>query len=851
MELSFREKGLKKSTKRKILRLCLTFLAAFIVFFLWMNRSRDKAASNVQSPTLPVISVQYHDQEINELYGYTEDMDALYMRNAVAPLGDDRTLNLQIRTYGTTVKKMSYEVRSLDTERKIADESRVKFTEKKNQIQTSLQIANLIEENTEYLLVLTLHTDEGQVHYYCRIVQDSSSHAAECLDFAHSFQNMAWNKDSEGVGAYLETDGLSSDTSELQQVDIHSTADQVAWKSFDGSLSGSQVTELTEVTSDYSAMEMTYRMAAKDSSGRKTYYDVDEYFKIRYGSGKMYLLDYQRTMNQIYDPEKIRFTEDGLLTLGLGNRNVNYISNAIGTVTAFEMDGELYEFNENTGNLTRVFSFRNGNLTDRRLNNQSHSIMLLNMDENGTMDFVVYGYMNAGPHEGKCGIGLYRYSARTGNTQEQTFIQSTKSYQILKAGFSDLLYKSNDNIFYVMVDGTLLKIDLNTLETSEMLTEMKTSQYAASKTGRYLSWTDKDEPSDSIHVIDLETRKQFDIKAGADELLRPLVYIDNDFVYGTVRKSDMTSDSAGGSMYPMYKIDIAEVTGGRADVLKEYTRDGCYVTGVSEDSYTLYLNLVSRAADGSFTADAQDTIKDNAGERNQSVTIVSSADGAGGLTLGLQMAKLKSPATSFHFQQAGFAEADKSRTITVKATHSEQQYYVYVGGNVVDSGSDPVQAIQRADSEMGIVVDNSARYIWKRSRKNSKNSLTLAVGSEDKNQDQESQCLSTILNFEGKNTNVHSLLAGGNSALQVLQSNMDQTVCLDLTGISLSEALYYVSNGTPVYVEMKSGPAVLAGYSSSNVSIYHPEKGSYESMSLAEAEQSIAQAGSVYIAYVK
>ncbi|MDD6578532.1 MAG: hypothetical protein PUE94_04415, partial [Lachnospiraceae bacterium] len=353
---------MNKKTKQKILRLVLVFLAAFLVFFLWLNRSRDHSASEVKSPTLPVIMVNYHGQEIDELFGYTGDMDALYMRNAVAPLEDDRKLNLKVKTYGREIQKISYEVRSLDTEKKIADEDQVKFATKKNQIQTSLQIANLIEENKEYLLVLTLWTDQGKVRYYCRIVQETNSHVAECMDFAHSFHTMALNKDSEGVGTYLETDGQNNDSSNLQKVDIHSTADQVAWKSFDGSLSGSPKMELTEVTSDYSAMEMTYRMEGKDQSGEKTYFNVKEYFKIRYLSGQMYLLDYQRSMNQIFDAARIQFSEEGLLKLGLADRNLNYISNAVGTVTAFEMDGELYEFNENTGDLIQVFSFRRGNL---------------------------------------------------------------------------------------------------------------------------------------------------------------------------------------------------------------------------------------------------------------------------------------------------------------------------------------------------------------------------------------------------------------------------------------------------------------------------------------------------------
>ena len=45
----------------------------------------------------------------------------------------------------------------------------------------------------------------------------------------------------------------------------------------------------------------------------------------------------------------------------------------------------------------------------------------MNMDESGNMDFVVYGYMNRGSHEGECGISLYHYDRDLGQAREQIF----------------------------------------------------------------------------------------------------------------------------------------------------------------------------------------------------------------------------------------------------------------------------------------------------------------------------------------------------------------------------------------------------------------------------------------------
>lgn len=52
------------------------------------------------------------------------------------------------------------------------------------------------------------------------------------------------------------------------------------------------------------------------------------------------------------------------------------------------------------GKVTQVFSFRkteNGDFRDSRV---QHDIKIIRVSEEGDIDFVVYGYMNRGTHEG-------------------------------------------------------------------------------------------------------------------------------------------------------------------------------------------------------------------------------------------------------------------------------------------------------------------------------------------------------------------------------------------------------------------------------------------------------------------
>ncbi len=89
---------------------------------------------------------------INELYGYTEKMDAAYMRDTITPIGENRLLPVTVQTYQTAVDKISYEIRSLDAQRLIANADVTSYTENKGMISMELPIQNLLEKNVDVCL---------------------------------------------------------------------------------------------------------------------------------------------------------------------------------------------------------------------------------------------------------------------------------------------------------------------------------------------------------------------------------------------------------------------------------------------------------------------------------------------------------------------------------------------------------------------------------------------------------------------------------------------------------------------------------------------------------------------------
>ena len=68
--------------------------------------------------------------------------------------------------------------------------------------------------------------------------------------------------------------------------------------------------------------------------------------------------------------------------------------------------GDLWSYNLKTNKLSCIFSFRDLGSNDERNDYSQHDIELVRVEKNGDMDFVLYGYMNRGQHEGKVGTAF-------------------------------------------------------------------------------------------------------------------------------------------------------------------------------------------------------------------------------------------------------------------------------------------------------------------------------------------------------------------------------------------------------------------------------------------------------------
>ena len=91
--------------------------------------------------------------------------------------------------------------------------------------------------------------------------------------------------------------------------------------------------------------------------------------------------------------------------------------------------------------------------------------------------------MNRGIHEGKVGIAVYYYNASTNTVEEQVFIPSSQSEEIIMAYASKIATLGNSSQFYMILGSDLLAVDLEGRTYESIIDNMLGCKYEMPESG--------------------------------------------------------------------------------------------------------------------------------------------------------------------------------------------------------------------------------------------------------------------------------------------------------------------------------------------------------------------------------
>ena len=696
-------------------------------------------------------------------------------------------------------------------------------------------------------MVLRLKLERGkEAFYYTRLLNLPENHLEECMDFVTMIHEALFDKENTvSITSYLEPD-TSADNGTLAYVNIHSRYRQMIWDEMEVQKSGPVRSYLTELENSIASVRLEYEVNHINEKNETERYQVKESYRVRYTEQRMYLLNYERTVDRIFDPDLDVFSQR-TIDLGILNTEVEYQKNEEENILAFVQNGELWCYDVAQNKLSYVFGFRDGD--DLRCSYEEHAIKIIDVEESGSMNFLVYGYMNRGRHEGETGVAVYSYDAMTNSVEERIFIESSEPFRILKTEVGKLAYVNNKEILYLYLHENICRIDLNTRAYEEIVTEIGEESCLISEDGHLVAWQGEKtlDRSEDVEVLNLETGSRRTVSAQGGFYIRALGFMGTDLIYGEARKEDIVKDITGKNVFPMGYVTIQDE---RGDTIREfpYEQQNKFVISIAIEDNRISLDCVQRTEDGNYIEANPEPITNNTEAKTEKILLETKNSGVKkreyqfSLTENrgeVQMQRLTPKQVLF----------EGSRNLQIEKNESDLRYFVYAyNGDFVGAYISANEAVRDAYDEMGVVVDSGQDYIWRRGERRTRMEIAALENPQERPEASSMQsAIEILLSSENNYLDTTSELEAGHTPYEILSEHLNGMV-LDLSGCSLNMVLYYVSQGYPVLaLEGESQAELITGYDPQNVILMEPITGESYRKGMNDSTQMFEELGNLFI----
>lgn len=814
---------MKNFFKRFLVLLVVFILGVAGTAFLMNNETTDDR-SDMNDAVLPEVMVQFGDVLTNRMYGYRQPMEADFVRDSVTPLDTTKKLTLVVNPYDTKVRNLSYEIRTSDGS-KVMENRTIKGldTGSDGYLRTEIEISSGLLMNQEYSLQITLSTNHGDAYYYTRVVSRSATYTEQYAKFADDFVQMSLDKtQADNLAAYLETSDSASSRN-FAGLNINSPLADISWGNLNPQLSKAGIPVIKDINETTASISIEYEISAQNENGNTEYYLVTDFYRMRYDETRIRLLDFKRSASEVFDPSLSVISNSGLL-LGVRSKDVDYLTNEDGSVTAFTQNGDIWSYVPDTGKFVEIFTFRKDTESDFRDARVEHDIKLLSVENNGDVDFMVYGYMNRGAHEGYSGVGIYHYNNDQGAIEEQVFIPCTESFEFLQEDLGTLSYVNQSGQLFIMIAGNLYQINIDENTYEVLADHIDSDDFGVSVTNAHAAW--KSESGDyagQIEFIDFDTMERRRIVPEASQKLDLLGFMNEDLIYGIVLDGDTLPNATG---YMIDGITTFRIEGFDGTVKKEYHQDGLYVAGVTVGTTLMEFTLVQKSGD-IYKGVKKDNIMNNSTAATDKTSVEQTSSSRQGVIVRLTSEDSPSSEEPLILYAKVRNAGEKVVDIQVDKSSVEEVYYVYAGGGLDSVWTDPAKAVQRADKQTGVVLNRAQQYVWERG--NMKTQITLNT------------------------TDIPEIIRTASLDVQNLQNGLgDSAKVIDLTGCSLENVLYEVSAQRAVIARTGSDSSVvIVGYDQYNTYLLDPSTGEVKPYGMNDSTALFKNAGNMFITYLE
>lgn len=835
-----------KKVRNTMIRV-VVMIAVFIVTILFVNkfenRQYENLATEMEDSTLPLAYIRYDGEYINCMHGYTSAVDLVMLRDSITPVDENKSITVAIDDNAHFADSYAYELRSI-AGNSLIENGDLEAAEGENGFQVvNINIRMDIEPEMEYMLVIRINGEDGRVaRYYTRLVINADYHAAALLEFVHQFNRATYDfemsEEQSMITPYMET-YQSSHTEEklssLGHINLNSDYRDITWANLRPMCMTSLVPTIKEIDVNYAVIELDYKAMNLTEEEVINYYSVKEFYRVSYGEEEITLMNFDRYVDEYFNRNEVD-VQKNIYEIGImSDDNVAYRYSTDNKKLSFVRNGQLWLYDYSNNRITMVFGFWLDDVESFRNTYDNYDINIIAMDDNGNMDFAVYGYMNRAGHEGKLGISLYHFQAENLELTELLFVENNVPYSVMKRELSRLTYYDGEN-FYFMLGDKINCVRVADRQMSYFVDEVSMKYAYTSDNMEVLAYCDNENQTENrkIHLVNLKTGNRYVLTADAGCCLVCYGFQNSDFIYGECRMedgaypfksnafSDGTVSDESLKQIPAEKICIVNDSG---QIVKEYRKEDYYVVAARLDDDLIYLTR-AKIEGQQFVPAEDDFITFKEDEENPVINIDYriSADGYGKwyFTMPDTIYLTYIPRLTITKNKMN----DDSVSMVVDIVNESAKYMVYDNLGLNDIYELAGDAINAALDISGIVISQSGEVIYRESESLEYNTIASAVPYYPVGQAQNltlQACIYMTLGYQGAAVTFDEISAIDCSDPAAVLTELGSFEGLNISGLGLDMAFRYVGDGIPVIGRIDDGRYVMiVSYNSEYIRYYDP-----------------------------
>lgn len=771
------------------------------------NRLRPKQLYYMDTldTTFPIIYQIREDRKINEMRGFTNERYSIVANDTITMLGNERKLDLLIKNNKNTFNSIEYEVRD-KTSNSLLERTKVDIQEgnrntKNNETRVTLNIQNLIKINTTYLLTIKINVNNKEVFYFANIIYRPKNDLDKAITQVEDFTtktielSQSYNREkANSIVQYFET-SINRDSKEMYNVTLQQTYEQMTFANTKMKL----ISDL--YFSIYQAQEYSYNIAIRYLT-KSSKEDKNEYFinrdecVLRWDGTRWYYMKFTRNTEELvnldddpYNDENHRFytgVTNPTKLVKIESENKRYF--------AFSKEKEIYLYDANTNTMTNIFSYNIRSKEKFEEVANDFAIKILNVSDDGTVAYIVYGYNMTGLNEGSMGIGIFTYYAEINESEENLFIPIYTTFQSLKYDIDRLcVYKNNMLIFKSY--NKVYSIDISTAEILTLAEGFEETKFAASSNSRYFAFNnDKEGESKHINIYNIDDGRVETIDAKEGENIEVVTFMNDDLFYGVFSDDNIWREIGKIIGRPSHEIRVINAVTGAENKFEEKDR---YLYNFVNQQNVLRYNKYKREGTH-YTYLTNDVIVNNFSAENTDAFNYKEELSKDKLRIGYIDIQVDRNTTVKYNKNAGISRKQIEETALESNKENEETlYYVYDSGNLKAKLKNLADGINEIRDNYGYVKLNDRITCYNRANKGNVSYLRQA---------------DTILeNLEGFEENVY------------LKNY--EILIMNVTGVTERDLEYYLSLNEKIAVfKYDTFQFFITGYDNNNYVLEYSNK---------------------------